>query len=308
MIVVERAPPYLTVQDVGRPGYRASGVPHSGAMDQWSLALANLLVANQRSAAALEWAIGAGALRFERDAVIALTGAEVEGAIDNAPIRTHCAISVHAGQVLTIHRLVARRFLYVGVHGGVDCPPILGSRSTYLPAAFGGIDGRRLIAGDRLEVGTLAGNSEGTSETSVGVVAPDYDSRVVRAIARSGGSEFLMSFLDTTFTVSAASDRTGYRLEGDHVLEADAASITSEPVCAGAIQLTPSGQPIVLMADSPTIGGYCILGTVITCDLPIVAQSMPGRKLRFVSVAVGAAQDELRRRERFLSGERQRRP
>ncbi len=299
MIVVERAPPYLTIQDSGRPGYRASGVPHCGAMDQWSFGLANLLVANQRNAAALEWSIGGGTLRFDRNAVIALTGAEVEATIDDTPVASHTAVVVRAGQALTIRRIVARRFLYVAVRGGVDCPPILGSRSTYLPAAFGGIEGRRLITHDRLQIGAPADNPAAAHERLVTSVGPDFDAGVVRAIARGG--EFSTDFLDATFTVSPASDRMGYRLEGDHGLEAGAASITSEPVCAGTIQLTPSGHPIVLMADSPTIGGYSILGTVTSCDLPIVAQSMPGRKIRFVGVAVAAAQHELRRREQFLS-------
>lgn len=306
MIVVERAPPYLTVQDEGRTGYRTSGVPRSGAMDLWSLAAANLLVGNPSDSAALEWAIGGGSLRFERGAVIALAGADAEATVDDSSIPMKTAIVVRAGQRLTIHRITARRFLYVALRGGVDCPLVLGSRSTYLPAAFGGMDGRRVAQGDAIPIGEAAGNASHIDREPGAVGAgPDYNADVIRVIAataqpaldddvlpatqRNTASVF-EAFLATSYAVSLASDRTGYRLEGDRALGAVATSITSEPVCAGAIQLTPSGHPIVLMADSPTVGGYRILATVISRDLPIVAQALPGRKLRFVAVSVEDAQ------------------
>jgi antagonist of KipI len=310
VIVVERAPPYLTVQDAGRSGYRASGVPRSGAMDQWAFASANRIVGNPPGAAALEWAIGAGSLCFDHNAVISLTGAGVEATVDGAPVAMDATIAVTAGQQLDVHRLIARRFLYIGVGGGVDCPLVLGSRSTYLPAAMGGIDGRRLARGDAIPTG----NGLPTAAARAGAPAPnrfkpDYDSNVIRIIAATEQvaldgsaveatpeSTLLMeSFLDGRYTVSLASDRTGYRLEGEQVLEFANTSITSEPVCAGTIQLPPGGHPIVLMADSPTIGGYRILGTVISSDLPILAQSVPGRTLTFARISVDAAQRLVRR-------------
>ena len=121
---------------------------------------------------------------------------------------------------------------------------------------------------------------------------PDYDAEMIRIIPRVAdrGDQVLTRFLEQTYTVSAASDRMGYRLESGRPLDGSQASITSEPVCPGTIQLTPSGQPIVLMADAPTIGGYQVIGTVVTCDLPIIAQSLPGRTLRFQSVSVAEAQ------------------
>jgi len=303
MIVVERAPPYLTVQDMGRPGYRASGVPHCGAMDQWSCAMANVIVANRRQAAALEWAIGGGSLRFEVDAMLALTGADADISIDDSPVDMNRPLAVRAGQILTVQRIMARRFLYVAVRGGVDCPVVLGSRSTYLPASFGGIEGRRLARGDVLQIGDMIDSGASDPRSKVMAVAPDYDARAVRVIPRASGS-----FLNASYMVSQVSDRMGYRLEADRELTPAGASITSEPVSAGVIQLPPGGQPIVLMADSPTIGGYCVLGTVISCDLPIVAQCLPGRKLRFEKVGVDDAQELLRARERALSRSSQDRP
>jgi antagonist of KipI len=292
LIVVDRAPPYLTVQDAGRTGYRASGVPLSGAMDQWSLARANLFVGNPAGSAALEWAIGGGSLRFEDDTMIALTGADADATVDGTPAPMDAAISVNAGHALTIHRLAMRRFLYVAVRGGVDCPIVLGSRSTYIPAGLGGIGGRRLMRGDAIPIGN-SGAIAGEGAIAPIRPAPDYNADVIRVIGATE-SRLLESFFAGTYTVSLASDRTGYRLEGETALDSAHASITSEPVCTGTIQLPPGGHPIVLMADSPTIGGYRILGTVISTDLPILAQSLPGRRLRFASVSVGAAQRLIR--------------
>lgn len=320
MIVVERAPPYLTVQDTGRFGYRSSGVPQAGAMDQWSLAMANVRAGNQRNAAALEWAIGGGSLRFERDTTIGLAGAEIDATLDEIRIESQAAIVVRAGQTLRVRGITRRRFLYVAVRGGIDCPLVLGSRSTYLPAGLGGIDGRKLASGDVLRLGQTTSPQRHTTprERQELLVngAPVYDAVTVRVIARSSDTieqgdrnesdsdsdaELFARFVDRSYTVSGASDRMGYRLETAEPLDGARASITSEPVCAGTIQLTPSGQPIVLMADAPTIGGYRIIGTVISFDLPIIAQSLPGRIIRFEGISVGNAQALLEQRERALS-------
>jgi antagonist of KipI len=324
MIVVERAPAYLTVQDSGRPAFRASGVPHAGAMDQWSLAIANILVGNHLDAAALEWAVGGGTLRFDQEATIALVGAETDATIDDEPVEPNARISIRAGQRLSVSHIKTRRFLYVAVSGGVDCPRVLGSRSTYQPAGFGGVGGRRLARGDVIPIRAHARvEAPMKLDFATSAVGPDYDSEIIRVIStarsrytdgatdESPGERFappndgpdagaLESFLRGSYTVSQASDRTGYRLDAAPALDQWGASVTSEPVCAGAIQLPAGGHPIVLMADSPTIGGYRIIGTVISCDLPIVSQCVPGRTLRFERVSVSSAQEELRSREQFL--------
>lgn len=300
MLIVERAPPYLAVQDAGRFGYRASGVPLAGAMDQWSFAQANIYAGNDTGAAALEWAIAGGSLRFEHSTTIGLAGADIDAAIDERPVHGNGAITIRAGETLRIRGITARRFLYVAVRGGVDCPLVLGSRSTYLPASFGGIGGRRLRNGDILPVGKTPTDA-GADRPAIDEGMPDYDAETIRIIPRAANrdDEMLTRFLEQTYTVSAASDRMGYRLESDHPLDGSRASITSEPVCPGTIQLTPSGQPIVLMADAPTIGGYQLIGTVASCDLPIIAQSLPGRTLRFRSVSVAEAQALLERRSKL---------
>jgi antagonist of KipI len=297
MIVVERAPPYLTIQDRGRFGYRASGVPTAGAMDQWSLAVANRLVGNEGDAAALEWAIGAGTLSFSDPCVIALTGSDVEATLAGKPVTTGSPIVVQAGESLTVTRLVDMRFLYVGVSGGIQCEEVLGSRSTYLPASLGGLEGRRLKTGDRISTGRSV--SAGKNRLlRLEETAPDYSSEIVRVVP---GHEKFDALAQQSFRVSQASDRMGYRLETDSASRVMGASITSEPVCPGAIQLPPDGQPIVLMADSPTVGGYEVIGAVISVDMPILAQCMPGRRVTFAACPAVAAEIELRRRERALT-------
>jgi biotin-dependent carboxylase-like uncharacterized protein len=296
MIVVERAPPYLTVQDRGRFGYRASGVPVAGAMDQWSFAIANLLAGNDRSAAALEWAIGAGSLRFETDTRIAMAGAAVEATMDDVPVTCGVPLDVRAGQVLTVRRLIDLRFVYVAVAGGLACPEVLGSRSTYLPASLGGIDGRRLKTGDRINIGERRSGAEHEiPPTSIG---PAFGAEALRFVATSAIETKHIEH--ATFRVSQMSDRMGYRLESEGGAAIRGASVTSEPVCPGTIQLPPDGQPIVLMADSPTIGGYRVAGAVISADLPILAQCMPGRRVTFAAVSADAAQTELQRRVNAL--------
>ncbi|MDP9178185.1 MAG: biotin-dependent carboxyltransferase family protein [Gemmatimonadota bacterium] len=317
MIVVDRAPPYLAVQDAGRVGYRSSGVPPAGAMDQWSLAMANIHAGNQRNAAALEWAVGGGSLRFEHETIIGLAGAEIDAAIGDRPVQSPGSFVVRAGEELKVRAITARRFLYLAFRGGIECPVVLGSRSTYLPASFGGIEGRRLRNGDVVASGALALQQRhsvlGGLEESAG--EPDYNATTVRVIPRSadaadqrypgardptGDPELFARFAEQSYTISAASDRMGYRLESAQPLTGEQASITSEPVCAGTIQLTPSGQPIVLMADAPTIGGYRIVGTVISCDVPVVAQCLPGRTLHFERVSVETAHALLVQTERAL--------
>jgi antagonist of KipI len=296
MIVVERAPPYLTIQDRGRFAYRASGVPTAGAMDQWSLAVANRLVGNDRNAAALEWAIGAGTLTFSDRCVIALTGSDIEATLAGKPVTTGSPIVVRAGESLAVTRLVDMRFVYIAISGGIQCEEVLGSRSTYLPASLGGLEGRRLKTGDRIATGR-SGSAGENPLLPLEETAPVYSSEIVRVVPAHEKFEALAR---QSFRVSQATDRMGYRLETDFGSRIMGASITSEPVCPGAIQLPPDGQPIVLMADSPTVGGYEVIGTVISVDMPILAQCMPGRRVMFTACPAVAAQIELRRGERAL--------
>ena len=161
VIEIVAAPPYLTVQDQGRPGHRAEGVPGGGAMDSWALAVANVIVGNRADSAALEWSLSGGRIRWERSGVFVLAGAEVEATLNGEPVPMWRSQRAEAGSELVITRLLSGRFLYVAFAGGVDVPLVLGSRSTYLAARFGGLEGRMVRSGDWLMVGKGRWRAEG---------------------------------------------------------------------------------------------------------------------------------------------------
>jgi antagonist of KipI len=301
MIRVVTAPPYLAVQDAGWEGFRAQGMPSGGAMDRWASAVANLVVGNPAGAAAREWALGPGVLRFEADALCAVGGADVDGSLGGEPIPPYTVVAARAGDELRIERITRGRFVYLAVRGGIDVPPVLGSRATYLAGGFGGLDGRLLRAGDALPVGGVGGLAPAAGWALPDGLRPTYPAdEPLRAILGPQANLFspdsLGAFEAATFRVARASDRAGYRLEGPPILPAVKASLPSEPACPGAVQVPDSGQPIVLMPDGPTVGGYPKIAVVASADLSRLAQRSPGDAVRFRLVSVEEAQAAYRRR------------
>lgn len=291
MIEIARAPGFLTVQDLGWPVGRSWGLPRGGAMDPGALARANLLAGNPAGAAALEWALGTGTVRFHHGTTFALTGAGGEALLDRRPVRPFMTLSAGPATVLELRPGAEERFLYLAFRGGLDIPELLGSRSTYLPAELGGLSGRRLHAGDRIGLLTAAGRppSDG-SHAPAERRDPDAPMRVTRGPQWDGFTdEARRTFLGGEYTVATASDRMGYRLEGPAVPPRAEASLPSEAACPGAIQVPDGGQPIVLMPDGPTVGGYAKLAVVIAADLPRLAQCAPGRVVRFREVTAAEA-------------------
>jgi antagonist of KipI len=285
VIEIVTAPPYLTVRDRGRFGHRASGVPVSGAMDVEAMDAANSAAGNDPGAATLEWALGGGVIRFTVASRIALRGATAEAMLDEERIGNARAHDVGPGAVLRIGRFTAGRFLYIAVRGGLDVPIVLGSRSTYVPARLGGHEGRLIRTGDRLAVGTTPGDPSVAAHAYHRAAATPL--RVTRApdanqFTRHGWT----TFVSKPFRVSTVSDRTGYRLEGPAIDRTAWESGPSTPVCPGVVQVPPSGQPVVLMADAPTIGGYPMLAVVSSADLPRLAQCRPGDTVRFTDDSV----------------------
>lgn len=300
-IVVSHAPAYLTVQDMGRQGYLAQGVPRGGAMDRWSLAALNCMIGNSRGAAGLEWALSGGSLEFRGACTFAVGGAEAICHLNGAAVEPYRALIAKAGDTLAIERITNGRFLYIAIATGIASDPLLGSRSTYVAGGFGGMDGRRLRSGDALEIG--AERSPARRHQVIDPLPhrmrPPTLREKIRIVTRSFGADDVSGDLENHgFAVSTASDRTGYRLDGP--ASTDGASVTSEPVCPGVIQLPPAGAPIVLMADAPTIGGYRILGAVISADLGSFAQNAPGDIVHFESTGIRSAQAGLRRCEENL--------
>lgn len=291
MIVVQRAPAYATIQDLGRIGFRASGVPQSGAMDQFALATLNILVGNKRDYSGLELALTGGVFVFDTATVFALGGAEAHARLAGRDIDTYRAYRAAEGEILTIENPSAGRFLYLAVGGGIDVEPVLASRSTYVPGGFGGLLGRRLKSGDTLTVGARESTHRHQVSDSLPLkLRPPFGSAEIRFVPRSDVDP---NEVAGEYQVSASSDRTGYRLDGNP--RTGGASVTSEPVCPGVIQLPTGGEPIVLMADAPTIGGYRIAGGVISADLGILAQKNPGERVELVPISIEKAQRELER-------------
>jgi biotin-dependent carboxylase-like uncharacterized protein len=286
MLTLLKAPPFVTVQDRGREGHRSAGVPPSGAMDRRALETGNLLVGNPRGSAALEWALGGGTLRFDRESAFALTGAQGRATLDGAPVPLYRSQWARAGAVLQVQGLERGRFLYICVAGGIAVPEVLGSRATYLPAGLGGLEGRRLRSGDRLPLGD-PGHATPPSEVS----EPADDPSPLRVLRGPQADEFdrvaWARLLNQPFTVTNASDRMGYRLAGPSVAARHPASLPSEAACPGAIQVPDGGTPIVLMPDGPTVGGYPKIAVVIGADLGRLAQRNPGETVRFREVEVG---------------------
>jgi biotin-dependent carboxylase-like uncharacterized protein len=282
MIVVTSAPPFATVQDLGRFGYRDIGVPVSGIADRDSGLALNALLGNDPNAAMIEWAVAGGAIQFEQDATIAVGGAHAACTLAGSGVARMTAIDVPAGEALHVERITLGRFLLIAVRGGIDVPPVLGSRSTLVSAAIGGFDGRRLRTGDRLPIGRLAVDAVRHHESAAAVTDPKriHVMRGPQAALFDRGA--WSSFINTELTVSRASDRTGYRLEGVVLSHTGDASLPSEPVCVGAIQVPNAGAPIVIMNDGPTVGGYPKIAVIRSSSLSRFAQFAPGDKVQFV--------------------------
>jgi biotin-dependent carboxylase-like uncharacterized protein len=289
MITVIAAPSYLTVQDLGRTGHRAAGVPPSGVMDPRAVRTLNRRVGNAPAAAVLEWAVSGGTLQFAVSTVIAVGGTGADGTAAGMPLQRDRTYTMPPGSELHVDRLIDGRFLYVAVRGGIDTPLVLGSRATNTTAAFGGLDGRRLRRGDVLPIGTVSSHS-GWSFDEYVRFAPrrGYDDDIVRIVRGPQHQLFddssWMTLLDNTYTVSAASDRMGYRLDGPALHHTADAALPSEPTCVGAVQIPNGGTPIVVMPDGPTIGGYPKMAVVVQADLGRLAQRLPNASVRFTLV------------------------
>ena len=299
MIIVTRAPPYLTVQDDGRKRSRAAGVPRGGAMDRFALAAANAIVGNALTAAALEWGLAGGSIRFDSEATIALGGAIVSATLGGVPVAPFTTLRARGGDELVVQQFDSGRFLYVAVHGGIDVPIVLHSRSTYVPGKFGGFEGRLLRHGDTVPIGTPNGRAPETGFHVPGELTPGYTAQTVHVTRGPQAQTFddaaWGTFLAEDYRVASASDRTGYRLEG-LALSNPAPNLPSEPSCQGAIQISGDGRPIVLMADAPTVGGYPKIAVVSDSDLPIMAQRQPGDNVRFELITIEQSQRAARRR------------
>jgi antagonist of KipI len=301
---VLRAGLLTTVQDLGRWGYQDGGVPVAGPMDVFSHRLGNRLVGNREEAAALEITLLGPELRAQGELLCAVTGAQFELMVEQRRVGCGQAFRVESGATLRFGRRVAGARSTLAIRGGIDVPPVLGSRATSLVSSMGPFGGRALAAGDVVPVGHASAPIP-VPVTIPPLRLPEGGARV-RAIPGPHEAHFepaaLERFFSAAFTVTTQSNRMGFRLEGPELSSAGAADILSDATPLGSVQVPRSGQPILLMADRQTTGGYPKIATVITADMPIAGQLAPGDWIRFVPCTPAAALDALNRLERRLAG------
>ena len=295
-----------TIQDRGRYGYQRFGVPVSGAMDTFALRAANLLVGNDQGAAALEMTVLGPRIRFLDDTWFALAGADLSPTLDGVPVVSWQTISAKKDSVLSFQGAQDGMRSYLAVAGGFDVPLVMGSRSTYTKTAMGGFEGRPLKAGDVLSSLDVASDAEFVElKLPEHIQAPTYGHKhQVRVILGPQKEAFTSSgidtFLNSEYTVTIQSDRMGYRLEGPVIEHVSGPDIVSDGIPLGAIQVPGDGRPIVLLTDRGTTGGYTKIATVISTDIGILAQALPGDTITFQAIAIEDAHAILHDQEAAL--------
>lgn len=283
MIIVRRPGLLTTVQDLGRPGLGHLGVPTAGAVDRAALRLANRLVGNPEQAAGLEATLIGPNLEFAADTYVALTGGRAVATLDGTEIEPGSAIRVRRGQRLRLGRITAGVRAYLGVRGGIDVPPILGSRST---DTLAGLGPPRLVAGTELPLGRVVAGPVPGGRIPSPVPGAELELRVLPGPrADAFGPEATRTLADSAYVVTPASDRTGVRLAGPALRRRSAAELASEGMVEGALQVPGDGQPILLLANHPATGGYPVIAVLLSADLALAAQARPGTRLWFRPVS-----------------------
>jgi antagonist of KipI len=300
MTLLTLDPGFLTtVQDLGRQGCERYGVPVSGAMDRLALMAANALVGNPLGAAGLEFALSGPTFQVSgQGCLVAAGGRGFSLRVGGRPIPPWMAAWARAGEPITLQP-AGSGWGYLAVGGGINVPLVMGSRSTYLRGSFGGLEGRSLQAGDALPVGP-GGDYDRAGQELPQALRPAYSDRpLLDVILGPQDSAFteagLKAFLGEEYTLTPACDRMGYRLAGPRIAHLKGADVLSEGIPLGAVQVPGDDQPIVLMADRQTAGGYTKIGVVSSASLPLLAQCPPGTgKVRFRAVSVEEAQQKWR--------------
>lgn len=292
-----------TIQDLGRVGYQSVGVSVAGPMDWYSHRLANRLVSNDDRAAAIEVTLIGPELVAEGDGLCAIAGAEFDVTVDGLPVSTSVPFTVQRGQRIVFGQRRRGARATLAVRGGIDVPPTLGSRSTHLVSHMGPFGGRALQAGDLLPVGTAGATLRFCGTRPLPLTDGTATLRIMEGPHRARFHEKAWgSLCSEPFRISPDSNRMGYRLEGPPITHVRGADILSEATAVGSLQVPSSGQPILLMADRQTTGGYTIIASVITADLPVAGQLAPGDTVRFAPCSrdeaillLSAREEELRR-------------
>jgi antagonist of KipI len=291
---------FATIQDSGRKGWRQFGVPASGPMDDFAFRAANILAGNPDECAAVEIGLGDMTLQVRQDCVIAVTGIGYQLSIYIWEFPLWGSYYVRAGWKIRLNRIDHGMWAYLAVQGGIQTEPILGSRSTYLRGALGGLDGRSLQVGDVFRPSVSSPSYELAARTLPEEARPKYDDRPIIDVIMGPQMDYftnesIETFLSSEYSISLTSDRMGYRLEGPPLTHRRQTELISEGMTFGAIQIPADGRPIVMMADCPTTGGYPKIGTVASADLPLLAQCVPNQsRIRFRRTTVEEEQERYR--------------
>ncbi|MET3580329.1 biotin-dependent carboxylase-like uncharacterized protein [Mesorhizobium robiniae] len=292
-----------SVQDLGRPGHLALGVSHGGAMDRQALAIANLMLGNEASAAGIEVALHPFRLRAHVDTAIAVTGADCAISVGDRPCPPWWATTIQAGETLVLEAPRAGARSYIAFAGGLDLPTVMGSRATDMKGGFGGLDGRGLSRGDRLALNPAkysfpAGGLGAALEERQGMANGFASAIGVRVLPAAEfdvfSPEAQAAFTGSEWSITNEANRTGYRLSGETLSLTSPLELLSHGIVPGTIQVPPSGQPIIQLADANTCGGYPKIATVIEADLWRLAQAPVGARLRFLPVSMETSTEALR--------------
>jgi antagonist of KipI len=300
-----------TVQDTGRYGHQKDGIIVSGAMDLMALRIGNLLAGNPESSAALEITLSGPQIQFTEDHVISLTGADLSATLDGAPLKMWRPVLATKGSMLSFGAPIMGCRCYLAISGGINVPAVLGSYATYLRAGFGGFKGRALQSGDVVPINSTAAShpafkhrlsditnqleSEQVPWSIAPQLYPSYtETPSIRAIKGPEydlfSEESKLNLWSSQFLISPQSDRMGYRLQGIGLTLEEPVELLSSAVTFGTLQVPPEGNPILLMADHQTTGGYPRIAQISTADLPILAQLIPGSWLQFQEITLERAQ------------------
>lgn len=291
-----------TVQDLGRKGYQRYGVSVSGVVDEYSCVIANILVGNDDGEAVLESTLMGPEIQFTTDTVIAVTGGDLSPCLNGKKLQRYRAVQVRKGDVLSFGDVVSGCRAYIAFAGGLDVKPVMGSRSTYVKAKLGGVEGRKLKDGDVIGLRDPKKAPKNIERRFIGIPELSNDHAVFVLMGPNDDAfteKGIKTFLSSVYTVTNESDRMGCRLSGEKIEHVIDGNIITDGISFGAIQVPTSGEPIVMLSDRQTTGGYAKIACVTSASLPILAQCKAGDTVRFIKTDIESAEEAYIARKEF---------
>ncbi|WP_050614926.1 5-oxoprolinase subunit C family protein [Bacillus testis] len=286
-----------TIQDLGRYGYQKYGIIVSGAMDPLAHRIANLLVQNEENASTIEITLVGPRIRFEKETIIALSGGDLSPSINAEPVKIWAPLHIKSGDILDFGKAKTGCRMYLAIQGGLNTPAVLDSTSTYLRAGIGGFHGRKLKSGDQINYPYINNSEYKNNFADDWSVSSDLKAQSTNRIRVMKGRQYDLfqkesqhAFFTDSFNISNQSDRMGYRLNGSILSLKENKELISEGVSYGSIQVPSDGNPIILLADRQTIGGYPKIAQIASVDFSVIAQKRPGEKVYFEEISHEEAQ------------------